>query len=441
MSDTNQPALVSTRPDVLVRLSVMMFLQFFVWGSYLVSMGKYLATHFKDDTNITGQAYGTNSIAAIISPLIVGFVADKLMPGRFALGLLHVVGGVLLYLTSKATGSADFYWLLLGYSLCYMPTLALANSVTFSQLTAAERQFPAIRVWGTIGWIAAGWAVVYGLGPIAGADAAGKPIDPGTTALPFQMGAAVSVVLGLYCFTLPGEAPKEKQAATLTGSLGLDALKLLGDPSFLVFAVSSMLVCIPLSIYYGWTNRYISEMGLTATETKMSFGQISEIVFMLLMPAFLSRFGVKTMLVIGMSAWFSRYFLFSSASGMSGVESQKALMEGLLVGGILLHGICYDFFFVTGHLYTDHKAPKELRASAQGLIALLTYGVGMFIGNMVGAKLEGRYKLANPAEGSPITLDWQQFWLYPALMAVGVAVLFVFLFHDNVKLGKKPTVE
>jgi len=435
MSDTNQPSITPTRADVLVRLSMMMFLQFFVWGSYLVSMGKYLATQFKDDTSITGQAYGTNSIAAIISPLIVGFVADKLLPGRFAMGILHIVGGVLLYLTSKAAGSADFYWLLLGYSLCYMPTLALANSVTFGQLNAAEKQFPAIRVWGTIGWIAAGWAVVYGLGPIAGSDAEGKPIDPGTTALPFQMGAAVSVALGLYCFTLPADAPTQKKQTTLAGSLGLDALRLLGDPSFLVFALCSMLICIPLSVYYGWTNRYISELGLSATETKMSFGQISEIVFMLLMPVFLARFGVKTMLIIGMTAWFTRYFLFSFASGMSAVENQRALMEAMLIGGILLHGICYDFFFVTGHLYTDHKAPKELRASAQGLIALLTYGVGMFAGNMVGAKLEGTYKLAE-AKGK-VTLDWGAFWFAPALMAVGFAVVFLVLFRDYVKLGKK----
>lgn len=435
MSDTNQPSLAPTRLDVIVRLSVMMFMQFFVWGSYLVSMGTYLAKVFAGDTAITGKAYSANSIAGIISPLIVGFIADKLLPGRFALGLLHLAGAGLLYMVSKSTTSSDFFMLMLGYSLCYMPTLGLANSVSFGQLSAPERQFPWVRVWGTIGWIAAGWAVVKVLGPMAGNDAAGKAIDPATTPLPFQMGAIVSVALGLYCFTLPSEKAAEKKGTTLAGALGLDAAKLLTDPSFLVFALCSFLICIPLAIYYGWTNRCLKELGMQETEVKMSFGQISEIVFMVLMPVFLSRFGVKTMLLIGMAAWFGRYFLFSYGASMSGQESQAATLSAVMISGVLLHGICYDFFFVTGHLYTDHKAPKELRASAQGLIALLTYGAGMWIGNMVGAMLEDKFKLASPS--GPITLNWQQFWLYPALMATAIAVLFLVAFRDKVKLGKK----
>lgn len=437
MSDTNQPSLAPTRLDVVVRLSVMMFMQFFVWGSYLVSMGKFLAAKFPSDTSITGQAYGTNSIAGIISPLIVGFIADKLLPGKFALGILHLAGAALLYKASIAETSGDFYWTLLAYSLCYMPTLGLANSVTFGQLSAPEKQFPAIRVWGTIGWIAAGLAVVYVLGPMANKNTAAgaAAVDAGATALPFQMGAIVSAVLGAFCFTLPGEAPQEKKGTTVAGALGLDAAKLLTDPSFLVFALCSFLICIPLAIYYGWTNRFIAEAGVAGSEGKMTFGQVSEIAFMVLMPVFLMRFGVKTMLLIGMAAWFGRYFLFSYGAGMAGEAEQKQTMTSVLILGIVLHGICYDFFFVTGQLYTDHKAPKELRASAQGLISLLTYGAGMWIGNVVGGMLETKFKLASPS--GTLTLNWQQFWLYPALMATGIAVLFLVAFRDKVKLGKK----
>ncbi len=450
----------------MARLGVMMFLEFFVWGSWAVPMGKYLATVFSEGRTkpaidmIIGQAYGTSAIAAIIAPLFVGLVADRFLPGQIVLGVLHLLGAVLLYGVASATDPVSFYWLLLAAGLCYMPTLALVNSVSFDQLSEPRRQFPLVRVWGTIGWIAAGITVgsllpqlmagglPMGLDALVLGDAASN--DAGKTNLPFLVASAVSVVLGLYCFTLPNSPPKGKgEPISVAKLLGLDAVGLLKNPSFAVFAAASFLICIPLAVYYSKANEYISAMkiqgmlgsfiavicttiglgenwtkwlsGSLGSETVMTFGQMSEIGFMLLMPLFLSRYGVKTMLLGGMLAWVARYVLFAF-----GGES-----AWMLVAAVLLHGICYDFFFVTGQLYTDHIAPKSLRASAQGLIALLTYGAGMYVGNLVFPMVAGQ--LATSADEYP----WQSFWLTFAIAAAVVMVGFAFAFRDPVKLGKE----
>jgi nucleoside transporter len=426
-------------PLAMTRLGVMMFLEFFLWGSWMVPMGKYLTALFagrEDIGSIIGNAYGTGSLAAIIAPLLVGLVADRFLPGQVVLGVLHIVGAGLLYGVARATDPTTFYWTLLAAGLCFMPTLALVNSVSFDHLAEPQRQFPLVRVWGTIGWIVAGVTVGSLLPRMLAADALpaalttmllGDPSgnDVGRTNLPFLLAAATSLVLGLYSFTLPHSPPKGRgQQVSVARMLGLDAIGLLKSPAFAVFAIASFLVCIPLAVYYAKANEYISDMGIAGmvglgSETVMTFGQMSEIGFMLLMPFFLARFGVKTMLIGGMAAWAARYALFAFGAGSA----------WMLILAVVLHGICYDFFFVTGQLYTDHVAPRELRASAQGLIALLTYGAGMYVGNLAFPKIAAGLTDATGA------FPWRPFWLTFALMAVAVMVAFAVAFRDRVRLG------
>lgn len=429
-------------PAVMTRLGVMMFLEFFVWGAWAVPMGKYLATLFSTEGRskaavdmIIGQAYSTSAIAAIIAPLFVGLVADRFLPGQMVLGGLHLLNAGLLFATASATDPVSFYWLLLASGLCYMPTLALVNSVSFDHLSAPQKQFPLVRVWGTIGWIAAGITVgsllprlmagglPTGIESLVLGDTVGN--DAGKTNLPFLVAAVVSALLGLYAFTLPSSPPKgQGEPVSIARLLGLDAVGLLKAPAFATFAAASFLICIPLAVYYSKANEYISAMKIQETlglgsETVMTFGQMSEIGFMLLMPLFLARYGVKTMLLGGMLAWVVRYLLFAYGAGSA----------WMLVAGVLLHGICYDFFFVTGQLYTDHVAPKSMRASAQGLIALLTYGAGMYVGNLVFPAVAGQ--LATSADEYP----WKPFWIVFAIAAAAVMVGFAIAFRDPVKLG------
>lgn len=419
------------------KLSVMMFLQFFIWGAYLVPMGKFiifggLADGLSDAEmgGVIGNAYATNSIAAILAPFVAGLIADRFFSGQKVLGTLHLLGGVMLYLAAQASQpggflSGGFVGLMLGYSICYMPTLALVNSVTFDQLQHPDKQFPAIRVWGTIGWIVAG--IVVGAVLPAFFDSpihpdTGKP-DAGMTNIPFLMAAGASIVLGIYSFLLPNSPPKAKGTkVSLMQMIGLDALGMFKKPAFAMFALCSFLLCIPLAVYYARTNDFLAAGGIGNSELVMTFGQMSEIVFMILLPVFLVRFGVKTMLLVGMAAWFTRYFLFAH-----GMDS-----HGLLILGVVLHGICYDFFFVTGQLYTDKTAPREIRASAQGLIALLTYGLGLFAGNQLFPVVANRLT-ADLAPDAPF--PWQGFWSFFAYFAVAVAILFLITFHDKTKVG------
>jgi nucleoside transporter len=418
------------------RLAVMMFLQFLVWGFYMVPMAKFLSTVFAGDPSlqsIIGDAYATNSIGAIVAPLVVGLIADRFLPGQIVMGILHLAGAGLLVLAARATGpggflSGGFVGIMLGYSICYMPTLALVNSVSFDQLEHPERQFPAIRVWGTIGWIAAG-VLVGSVLPVLFEcplhPETGKP-DAGLTNLPFLFAAGASALLGLYSFTLPSSPPKAKGGrVSLARLVGLDALGMFKKPAFTVFALCSFLLCIPLAVYFAKANEFLGAAGIAGSETKMTFGQMSEILFMVLMPVFLSRYGVKAMLLGGMAAWVLRYFLFSFAatSGSGG--------EWMILTGVILHGICYDFFFVTGHLYTDQAAPREIRASAQGMIAILTYGLGMFTGNQVFPLVA---KAVAPAGGA---FPWSPFWQVFAWMALAIGGLFFVSFWDRAKLGER----
>jgi nucleoside transporter len=399
---------------IRARLSAMMFLQFFIWGAWFVTLGTYLLQGLQFTGTQTAQAYSTMPWGAIVAPFLVGMVADRFFAAEKVLGVLHLAGAVLLYLASTVTEPGTVFWVLIGYALCYNPTLALVNAVSFYQMTSPEKQFPAVRVFGTLGWIVAGFVVGLLLPRWLGYSVE-------ATAIPLRIAAGCSIVLGLFCFALPHTPPKSLgHKVTVRDVLGLDALTLMKERSFAVFVIGSLLICIPLAFYYGFTNPFLNEQGVTGVAWKMTLGQMSEVVFMLVMPFFFVRLGVKWMLIVGMLAWAVRYLLFAF-----GNPAELIFMYYL---GILLHGICFDFFFVTGQIYVDKTAPKAIQASAQGFITLITYGVGMLIGNWVAGPIVDRY--ARPV-GDAVVHDWTAIWLWPAAMAAVVIVLFAALFRES----------
>ncbi len=391
---------------VRIKLSVLMFLQYFIWGTWYVTMGPYLNETLKFNGQQIGLAYGATALAAIVSPFFVGMVADRFFATEKIMAVLHLAGGLLLFYVSTLDRFGTFYPVLLIYTLCFMPTLALANSLSFRQMTDPGKEFPGVRVLGTIGWIVAGYAIAI--------------LGFGTSAGMFQAAAAASIALGLYSFALPHTPPVSVgHAVTLRDILGLDALALMKERSFLIFVLGSFLICIPLQFYYGLAGTFLSEIGVANVSSKMTLGQWSEIGFMLLMPFFFVRLGVKWMMIVGMVAWTLRYVLFALGDAGSGMW--------MLYVGILLHGICYDFFFVTGQIYVDKKAPPHLRGAAQGFIAFVTLGVGMFIGSLVFGPVLDAYTV-----DAVIPHDWAKIWMVPAAAAGVVLVLFAVMFNDKV---------
>ena len=410
-----------------LRLNIMMFLQFFVWGVFFVTMGTYLSKLFTDReglNTIVGSTYATQTWAALFAPLIVGYLGDRLMNKERLNGILHLIGGGLLWWVSTLNEPTLLFWALLIFFICYMPTLALVNTITFQNVSDIEQEFPKIRLWGTIGWIVAGLVIsesffgLFALPILPGIE------EAGSSNVQFQIAAVVSVIYGLYSFTLPASPPEGKgQPVSIVKLFGFDALQLMKNPSYLVFAICSFLICIPLAFYYARTGEFVGAMAFgDRTGGVMALGQVSEIVFMALVPFFLTRLGVKKMLLVGMVAWAARYGLFAMFPSSS----------IMLLGGILLHGICYDFFFVTGQLYTDRVAPAEIRTSAQALVGLLTYGAGMLVGNYVLGYWAEHIEL-DPTTREGWSAGAQQYWLLPAGLAVGVAVLFALTFWDKVK--------
>ncbi len=390
-----------------VKLSALMFLQYYVWGAWYVTMGTWLGETLQFSGEQIGLAYGTTALAAMISPFFVGMVADRFFATEKLLAVLHLVGGVILYLASTQTAFGPLYTVLLGYTLCFMPTLALSNSLSFRQMRDPGSEFPGVRVLGTIGWIVAGLTI-----GTLGLEA---------TAVPMRLAAAGSIVLGLFSLALPHTPPQKLgHRPTLGDVLGLDALKLMRDRSFAVFVLGSFLVCIPLQFYYAFTNPFLNEIGVVNAAGKMTLGQMSEIGFMLVMPWFFRRLGVKYMLVVGMAAWAARYVLFA--------YGDNAGLVWMLYGGILLHGICYDFFFVTGQIYVDTKAPADLRAAAQGFIAFVTLGVGMFIGSWLSGLVVDRYSSSGAAG---VEHAWRAIWMVPAAGAAAVLLLFAVAFREE----------
>jgi nucleoside transporter len=388
---------------IRLKLSVMMFLEFFIWGAWYVSMGTYLLKTLNFSATENGAAYGTTAIAAIVSPFFVGMIADRFFATEKVLAALHLLGAVLLYWVSTLPNFGNFYWVLLAYALCYMPTLALTNALAFHQMKDPQKEFPSIRVLGTVGWIVAG-VVISAL--------AAEPL-----ALQFRVAAAASLALGLFAFALPHTPPaKLGHAVSVRDVLGLDALQLMKNRSFAIFVLGSFLVCIPLQFYYAFLNPFLTEIGRTSTAVTQALGQVSEVGFMLLMPFFFVRLGVKNMLLVGMGAWMARYLLFAYGDNHG--------LVWMLFLGILLHGVCYDFFFVTGQIYVDGKAPLHIRAAAQGFITFVTYGVGMFVGSYLSGWIVDQYV-------TPGGHDWRTIWLIPAAMAFGVLALFAVFFSGR----------
>jgi nucleoside transporter len=393
----------------------MMFLEFFIWGAWFVTMATYLTSGLGFSDGENALAYATQSWGAIIAPFIIGLIADKYVNAERLLGVIHLVGAVLMYLLANATEFGGFYPYLLLYMILYMPTLALVNAISFRQIDDPARRFGFIRFWGTVGWIVAGLLISYGFD---------WDSQAGFLRNTFPMAAVASLVLGVFSFTLPATPPpKVAGGGGLREALGLDALALLRDRNFLVFFVASILICIPLAFYYQHANQFLTEIEVANAAGIQTLGQVSELGFMLLVPFFLKRFGMKMTLVIGMLAWAGRYVLF--AYGNAG---ELAFM---LLLGIALHGVCYDFFFVSGQVFTDSKAGPRYKSAAQGLITLATYGVGMLIGFWVAGQLTNAFAV----DGGP-GHDWRSIWLYPAAFAAAVAVLFALLFRNEVVVYK-----
>ncbi len=390
------------RLTIRIQLSVMMFLQFFIWGTWFVTMGTYLFKIGFDGLDV-GQAYSAIPIGAIISPFFIGMIADKYFPAEKVLAAMHLIGGAILYWVSTIVSPNYFFWVLLLYALCYMPTLALVNAICFNQMKDPGKQFPYVRVLGTLGWIIASGLI--------------SKLYLEDTSVPLKMAAGVSVLMGLFSFSLPKTPPKSKgEKVTIANILGLEALKLMKEKSFAIFVISSLLISIPLAFYYNFTNAFLNEAGMETAALKMTLGQLSEVLFMFLMPVLFLRLGVKKMLLIGMMAWVVRYGLFAFGNNES--------LVFMFYIGILLHGICYDFFFVTGQIYVDKKAPKAIQASAQGFITLVTYGVGMLIGSWVSGFVVEYYTYGE-------SHAWRSIWYVPAIMALIVSLLFWLLFKEK----------
>jgi nucleoside transporter len=397
-----------------VQLSFMMFLEFFIWGGWFVTLGSFLGNNLSATGAEAGMAYSTQSWGAIIAPFIIGLIADRFFNAEKILGVLHLIGAVLMYKMSQSTEFATFYPYILGYMIAYMPTLALVNSVSFNQMDDPAKQFPFVRVFGTIGWILAGWIISF-----AFKWDSMENISQGMLSNTFIMVGVASAILGIFSFTLPKTPPcvAKGEKVTIKDILGLEALKLLKDRNFLVFFLSSVLICVPLAFYYQNISPFLTEYKIENSTAWASLGQMSEVGFMLLLPFFFTKYGFKKTILFGMLAWGIRYALF--AFGNAGD------LFFMLVIGIALHGICYDFFFVSGQIYTDSKAGEKVKSAAQGLITLATYGIGMLVGFWVAGQIVDKNVLADGSHG------WQDVWTFPALFAVGVFILFAILFKDE----------
>ncbi len=392
---------------IRLQLSAMMFLEYLVWGAWYVTLGTYLGSTLKFDGSQIGLVFAAFAIAAMISPFFVGMIADRFFPTERVLGILHLLGGGLLFLLTTLTDFGAFYICTLAYTLCFMPTIALTNSLAFQNMENPGKNFSNVRVLGTVSWILVGLLI------------GALELEP--TVYPIMIAAGASVLMGLYSFTLPHTPPKSKgEKATVAEVLGLDALKLLKNRSFAILFVSSLLICIPLSFYYAWANPFLFDVGMENSAAKMTLGQMSEGLFLILMPLFFVRLGYKKMLMMGMACWVLRYVMF--------MYGDSGTMVWMLYTGIVLHGLCYDFFFVTGQLYVDEKAPANVRSSAQGMITFATYGAGMFIGSYLSGLTVDAF---SASVSEKMIYQWHNIWLVPAILSAVVLIFFTVFFKES----------
>ncbi|MGZ8516667.1 MAG: nucleoside permease [Chitinophagaceae bacterium] len=399
-----------------VQLSAMMFLEFFIWGGWFVTLGTFLGNNLNATGAQSANVFSTQSWGAIIAPFVIGLIADRYINAEKILGALHIIGAILMYQLYNADSIGVFYPYVLVYMILYMPTIALVNSVSFNQMKDPEKEFSNIRVFGTIGWIVAGLLISF-LFHWDTEENTSKGLLKNT----FLMSAIASLVLGIFSFTLPKTPPSKRgnEKVSLKEIIGLDALKLLKDKNFAVFFISSILICIPLAFYYQNTHAFLSNIGVTNPTGKMTIGQISEVLFLLLLPLFFKKYGFKKTILVGMLAWAVRYLLF--AFGDAGD------LSFMLIIGIALHGICYDFFFVSGYIYTNSKAGEKYKSAAQGLITLATYGIGMLIGFEIAGMITDYYKVSEKV------FDYKMIWIIPSIIAAVVFVLFTAFFKDEKK--------
>jgi len=398
------------KPVLRIQLSAMMLLQFFIWGSWYVTLGTYLANTLKADGIQIGAAYGMMAIATIISPFFIGIVADRFFAPRKLLCLLHLAGGAILLFITRLTDVATFNWVLLGYALLYAPTLSLTSGIVFDGLQNTGKSFSGIRVFGTIGWIVAGISIdkVF-------------HISPSAMGLTFTLAGIASIMLAGLALLLP-KTPRKAMPEKVSGTaaIGGSALVLFRQKPFTIFFIASILICIPLSFYYSLTNQFLNETGVKDATSKMAFGQFSEAVFIVLIPFFMKRWGIKWMIIAGMAAWLLRFMLFRYGDAGSNYW--------MLFSGILLHGICYDFFFVTGQMYTDSIAGEKYRNAAQGMITMATYGLGMWIGSIVAGYVAKQAAIAGGGH------HWENVWLVPAAITISVLVFFLVFFNEGKKV-------
>jgi nucleoside transporter len=370
-------------------------------------MGTYMTVHLKSNGIQIGAVYSALAIATMISPFFIGMVADRFFAAQRLMGVLHLMGGFLLIIASKVGNNTGFYWVILLYSLVYMPTIALSNSVAFRQMSDPGKQFPVVRVFGTIGWVIAGLMIAK----------FGIEKTPGT----FYMAAMVSAALGLYCFFLPDTPPQAKtESSSARSIMGIDAFVLFRDKPYLIFFVAAIFVCIPLSFYFGFANLFLNQAGMENAAGKMILGQVSEALFILAIPFLFNSIGVKKMLLIGMTAWILRYLCFAFGN----IDSNL----WMLFAGIILHGVCYDFFFVTGYMYTEKKSNDKIKSAAQGLFTFVTYGLGMFIGTWVSGFVTTYYSVNQ-------VYNWKSIWFVPTIIAVAVLILFIFFFKEKKEIA------
>ena len=423
--------------DTRIRLSVMMFLQYAFNGVWVIPLTTYLGQEIGyTGVQIAFAAGTTFALGCIISPFFVGMLADRFFSGQKVLGVLNLLAAVILFYASRMAVDEEgvkqpmvFFWILLAHYLCYMPTWALTNSIALYQMDNPGKQFPSIRVMGTFGWIAVSTIALFS-DQIT--SALGYEGNIEATPLPMLLGSGIGVLIGVLSFFMPKTPPKVAESkVTFADVLGLKALALFKDRNVLIFALSSFLIMFPAMFYWQFCNLFLNEIGMKGAQFKMSIGQMAEVIFLVLMPWFFARFGVKKMLLMGMTAWTARFVCF----GLGTTES----LSPLLYLGLALHGVCYDFFFVTGQLYIDKKAPKEIQAQAQGLISSITFGLGWLFAVMLAGWVIDIYALKEVVEGKEQIVGhvWKNVWLWPIGMAVLVTLFFVALFKDDTVVGRE----